>query len=126
MQEFLKEIENRKLDKYIIVMDNLSCHKTPRALKFYIDNKINIVFNVTYVSEFNNVELCFRYIKRILYLRLYKSIDETENDVKVLLNDPKISNILLKNFRSTLNRYISFSKNYKYKNLNLFNYNLNK
>ena len=44
-------IDNKK--RYDIIMDNLSCHRTSQMLDFYNKNKINIIFNVTYKSNFN-------------------------------------------------------------------------
>ena len=124
MKELLEKIKDQKITKYLIVLDNLSSHKTPNVLKFFADNKINILFNVTYVNEFNNEELCFRYLKRNIYSNLYTSISETIKDVKSLLEEAKISDVLLKNYRSTIRKYIIFSNNYKNKVLNLFTYDL--
>ena len=124
MNELFEKIISQKINKYLIVLDNLSSHKTPNVLKFFVDNKINILFNVTYVSEFNNVELCFRYLKRNIYSNLYTSISDTIKDVKRLLEDFKISDVLLKNYRSTIRKYISFSDSFKNKDLNLFAYDL--
>ena len=111
MNELFEKIKSQKINKYLIVLDNLSSHKTPNVLKFFVDNKINILFNVTYVSEFNNVELCFRYLKRNIYSNLYTSISDTIKDVKRLLEELKISDVLLKNYRSNIRKYISFSDN---------------
>ena len=61
-------IDNKK--RYDIIMDNLSCHRTSQMLDFYNKNKINIIFNVTYKSNFNAIELAFRTIKFKIYKRL--------------------------------------------------------
>ena len=50
-----------------IIMDNYSSYKTEKLMKFYADNKINILFNAPYLSKFNPVELAFRNLKRNLY-----------------------------------------------------------
>lgn len=102
----LEKISTSGINKYLIVLDNLSCHKTPKVINYFIENKINIVFNVTYVSEFNNVELCFRNLKRNIYLKLNESIEDTIKDLDLLLKGSNTSNVLLKNFKSTINRYL--------------------
>ena len=42
------------------------------------------------MSEFNCVELTFRYLKHHLYNNLYETIEDEEKDVKLLLENEKI------------------------------------
>ncbi len=122
MKESLKEIKKRKIEKFIIVLDNLSCHKTLKVRNFFIDNKINIIYNCPYCSEFNCIELIFRFIKRQLYLKLYESIDDAEKDVKDLLGSNNIKNTLIKNYKEVLNTYLAYSLKNKFNNLNNLDY----
>ena len=122
MNEALKEIKLKKIEKYIIVLDNLSSHKTSKVINFFKDNNINIVYNCPYCSYFNCIELIFRYIKRNLYLKVYESLETAENDVKNLLDSNNIKNTLIKNYKEVLNTYLAYSLNNKYNNLNNLEY----
>lgn len=55
--EFMKElfiiIQDKKITPYAIILDNLSCHKVREIYDFYINNKINIIYNAPYMSNFN-------------------------------------------------------------------------
>ena len=48
MEEAINTIKNKEIGTCIIIMDNLSVHKTQKLLKFYDDNKINILYNSPY------------------------------------------------------------------------------
>ena len=106
--------------KFILLMDNHSSHKTPLLLKYYRENKINILFNVPYVSTFNGIELTFRYLKRILYMTLFSSIDEACFKVESLLKEDKISETLCYNYAETIDQYIKFIEKNNSINLNNF------
>ena len=106
-QEFLKESKKLALGKYLVVMDNLSCHKTPKLINYFVENKIN----------------CFRYIKRQLYSNLFSSLDDVENYVKKLLDDKNNRKTLLKNYISTMKTYILYFDKNKNINLNNLEYN---
>ena len=66
----------------IIIIVNLSVHKTKKLMKFYNENKLNIIFNWIYISSFNVMELIFRRIKFTLYNNLYETMDNIIEDVK--------------------------------------------
>ena len=104
--------------KYVIIMDNLSCHRTNKMIEYYNKNKINIIFNITYKSNFNAIELAFRSLKFKIYKKLYESIDSVSDDVKHILNEKEFSISLKKNFIETLNIYLNFYENHKFINLN--------
>ena len=70
------------------------------------------------MSQFNYVELAFRYIKKIIYSKIYENLDEVEEDVVKILSNNSIDSTLGKNYRETLETYINYSLNNKYKNLN--------
>lgn len=114
MQEAINTIKTKEIGPYIIIMDNLSVHKTPKLLKFYDDNKINILYNSPYCSYFNAVELSFRTIKNELYKKLFKEIDEVENEVNLILKREHFRNTLLANYKETLCQYENFCEINKY------------
>ena len=62
----LLEAIKKKLisEKFVIVLDNYSGHKTPKLMEYYLNNKINVLFNSPYLSNFNAVELAFRNLKK--------------------------------------------------------------
>ena len=103
-------------------MDNLSSHKTELLKEFYMKNRINIIFNSPYMSNFNSIELFFRLIKRIIYQRLYTSTKELIESIINIIDDDKINESLKQNFRETLEEYYKFSIVHKNSNLNNFKY----
>lgn len=120
--ESIKKIKEKKIKEYLIVLDNLSSHKTAKIINYFNDNNINVVFNCPYNSQFNCVELTFRYIKRYLYSKIYESLDKAECDVIKLLDDKDINKTLIKNYKETLEYYLSYSLSNEYKNLNNLDY----
>ena len=108
--------DNKK--RYVIIMDNLSCHRTKQMFEFYKKNKINVIFNVTYKSSFNAIELAFRTIKFKIYKKLYESIDSVFKDIKDILLEKEFSLSLKKNFIETLYTYLNYYENNRYINLN--------
>ena len=62
-------------------MDNFPAHKTSDVYEFLKGNKICTVFNASYKSIFNAIELSFRAIKKITYSNLYNTIEEAEKDI---------------------------------------------
>lgn len=63
MENLLKKLDDKKDEKYVIIMDNLLSHKTERLIQFYNENKINILYNSPYLSKWNSIELAFRNLK---------------------------------------------------------------
>ena len=124
MDGFLKNRKNDLNKKFILVLDNLACHKTSKIKKFFIENKINVVYNTPYMSIFNCVEIAFRYLKRHLYCNLYSSLEDAENEVKKLLESEEIKVTLKKNYRETLKTYLSYYLENQDINLNNLNYDI--
>lgn len=121
MEEVYTILSKRNGQKFVILMDNLSVHRTKKLMEFYKDKKLNIIFNCVYRSNFNVIELAFRIIKFTLYNKLYENMESTIEDVKSILDDPKIKNALLHNFKETINQYINFFEKNEYLNLNNLN-----
>ena len=70
MKKLIEFINKKNMRPLLIVLDNLSVHKTKDLLDFYKSNKINIVFNSPYVSKFNDIEFTFRDLKKIVYSKV--------------------------------------------------------
>lgn len=121
MEEVYTILSKRNDQKFVILMDNLSVHRTKKLMEFYKDKKLNIIFNCVYRSNFNAIELAFPRIKFTLYNKLYKNMESTIEDVKSILDDPKIKNALLYNFKETINQYINFFEKNEHLNLNNLN-----
>ena len=120
--ETLREIIlEKKLSPYVIVLDNLSCHKTKKLIELYSSKKMNIIFNTPYLSSFNSIELCFRNIKRFLYTKIYNSIEELIDEVTNYLKEKNFIDGLKSNFSQTfLEKYLLFHENYSSINLNIW------
>ena len=89
-------------------MGNLSVHKTINLVNFYKDNNINVLFNSPYCSEFNCVKLTFRSVKKKIYNKLFKNIDQIEKEIKNIFEDNTFCHILRANFKETLEKYKLF------------------
>ena len=95
MKELKEIIDKKNFGHYVVVMDNLSSHKTQLLKKYYLEQKINILFNSPYQSSFNLIELLFRLVKRKVYQNLYSSSEESSKEIERILNDKNLSNGLL-------------------------------
>jgi hypothetical protein len=60
---------------------------------------------------FNCIELFFRLKKRKLYQNIYPSTDLAILEVEKIINDNKLSDGLIKNFKETLENYYKYSLN---------------
>ena len=107
-QECLSSLKKKGYEKYIIILDNLSSHKTKKLLNFYQSNNMNIVFNVGYCSYFNSAELSFRSLKKHLYRKIFENINEVEKEVVSFLSDSSFRKTLLANYKETLEQYKMF------------------
>lgn len=120
MENLLREIKLKNIKKYAIIMDNLSSHKTEELLNFYSKNKINIIFNSPYLSQWNSIELVFRAIKRKYYEKLFSDEEEFENYILSIINSDELSETLNLNFLETLKEYRKFIIENESVNLNAF------
>ena len=118
MKNLKQYLDKKNYDKYVILLDNLSSHKTKELMDFYTENKINIIFNAPYKSEWNTIELCFRNLKKYLYSKLFISIEELNNNVKEFLENKISEKTLYYNYGETLREYRKFIEKYKNYNLN--------
>ena len=119
MDEVNTIIKSKENEKYVIIMDNLSAHRTKKLMKYYDDNKINIIFNCVYRSNFTCVELAFKILKIQLYNKLFQNIEEVTDFIKDRLEEINLNGVLRHNFYETLNIYSDFYQKHKDINLNL-------
>lgn len=122
MKKLKEKLDEEKKTKYVIVLDNLACHKTKLLKDYFLNNGINIVFNSPYMSNFNCIELFFRLIKRKIYQKLYSSIIEVVDEITSIIHDNTINLSLNQNFRETLEEYLKYANEYMEVNLNYLNY----
>lgn len=119
MKNLKNIIEQKDINNYVIVMDNLSSHKTKELLEFYSKNKINIIFNAPRMSNFNSIELIFRSIKNILYKQLFSSINDTQKKLEEIIKNIHAKKTLLFNYKETLSQYLTYIQNHENFDFNL-------
>ena len=122
MKNLIKSIRKTKIQNYAIILDNLSCHKTDLLKEFYKNEKINIIFNSPYRSDFNCIEFFFRLLKQKVYNKLFSSVEEVVNDIKSIIENTNLERSLLQNYRETLENYLAFAIKNKDINLNNLDY----
>jgi len=118
MKELVEAINKKNMKPYLIVLDNLSVHKTQDLLDFYKSNKVNIVFNSPYISKFNAIEFTFRELKKIIYSKVYKDGEDLIKDVNKILTSELFNKKTEINIREACINYFSFSDEQKNANLN--------
>ena len=52
IQDLQLKLKEKKIVNYTLFLDNLSVHKTSKLIKYYAEQKINIIFNIPYFSNF--------------------------------------------------------------------------
>ena len=119
MEKLIQKIKEKKIKRYVIILDNYSSHKTEDLMKFYSENKVNILFNTPYLLKFNSVELAFRNLKRNLYTKCFKNINEIKNQVELILKSENFKNGIRGNYAQTLKEYLSFHEREKDLNINI-------
>ena len=118
MKELVEAINKKNMKPYLIVLDNLSVHKTQDLLDFYKINKVYIVFNSPYISKFNAIEFTFRELKKIIYWKVYKDGEDLIKDVNKILTSELFNKKSEINIREACINYFSFSDEQKNANLN--------
>ena len=108
MKETISLLNQEEIKKTIWIMDNLSVHLCSNIKEIMKQNRLKVLFTVPYESVFNPIELGFRYIKNLIYKKIYLNITELKNDVINIIKEKKIKQTLFKNFIETLKKYILF------------------
>lgn len=124
---FIQFIENLKLEivkkdikYYTLFLDNLSVHKSKNAIKYFYENKINIIFNIPYLSRFNSIELGFRAVKNIIYKQVYENMENLKKDIYNILDSEKFQKTIRYNFKETIGEYKKYYEKYKNFDFNKF------
>ena len=78
---------------------------------------MNIIFNTPYLSSFNCIEYAFRSLKKKIYTKRYEGLNDVIENSSKFIESNEFKNSLKKNYRDTLENYVTFSE--KYKNYNL-------
>lgn len=68
---FMLELDKEN-SNYIYLIDNASIHKSKLAMEIYSKNKMNVIFNAPYQSEFNPIEMVFSLLRKKLNKRIVK------------------------------------------------------
>ena len=118
MKELNKILNDKKIKPYVIILDNLSCHKTKELIDYFSENKINIIFNAPYISKFNAIEYSFRDLKKIIYSRIYHDEEELISDVNKILISDDFRKKLINHCKEAYLNYLNFYKQEKVLNLN--------
>lgn len=119
MEEIIQKIKSENIKKYVIILDNCSCHKTIQLFNLYKSHNLKVLFNVPYLSNFNMIENVFRLIKNQTYKKLYNNIKELKSDIVGILCEDKTKDSLKKLFRETIENYIKFIDKNEKINLNI-------
>ena len=119
IKKLITKLKNDSVKNFVLVLDNLSCHKTPSMKQLFLDNKINVLFNSPYMSEWNCIELAFRALKRKYYHILFETKEEQVCYIKQFLENKEFSKTLEFNYCETLKEYRKFIINNENINLNI-------
>ena len=119
--EFIKELNmkllNLNYNNQVLILENLSSHKMKDLIEYYLKIKINIHYNVPYISYFNAIELAFRYLTKI-YTSLLSIINSQKERVIEILSSEEFKKSIRNAYSQTLNEYVIFFEEIKDKNLN--------
>lgn len=108
MNKTIEKLNKNEIQKTVFVMDNLSVHLSSNIKKLMKDKELKVLYTVPYESEFNPIELSFRFIKNYTYRKIYLKILDLKKDVIDILESEKIKKSLFKNFLETLKKYYNF------------------
>ena len=108
MEDTIKKLSKDAIKRTIFVMDNCTVHFSKNVIELIKKNELNILFTVPYESEFNPIELSFRYIKNIIYKKIYSNITDLKDDVLTIIKSKDMNKCILKNFKETLLKYERF------------------
>ena len=71
-----------------------------------------------YESSFNSVELSFRFIKNIIYKKIFTDINEVVSEVTNIIESKNFSDSLPLQYKETIEKYIYYHIKYINENLN--------
>lgn len=118
IKELIDKMGDEEKQNNIIILDNLSCHLTSDLFDLYNKEKLKILFNIPYQSQWNMIELVFRLLKNIIYKKLYNNTKELKNDIIEIIESGKIEDSLPLLYNETIYHYLNFLNKYNNYNLN--------
>ena len=113
-----KSILNKGMPNPVFILDNASIHKTTDVLVLLNKYKIKTLFTVPYFSQLNMIELVFRFIKNIIYKKMYTTMNDVIKDVISILNSEHLHNTMELLYKETLLKYLSYVEEISKINLN--------
>ena len=82
--EFIMELVKKvNIEKKCLFMDNASIHKNKVLYEYVKDNKINMIYNIPYMSIYNPIE----FVNNMIRNRLHNNKFETEEDLHNILRE---------------------------------------
>jgi transposase len=100
---FIRDLVNEYGNKYTLLMDNASIHRTKIFKKYCEEEDLNILYNVPYNPETNPIEMIFCPIKHYVRSKNTESITTIEHSIDEYINN--ISKTTLKKmFDKSLSR----------------------
>ena len=104
---FIEEL-NKDNTNYSYLIDNASIHKNKKTFAMYKKEKINVIFNAPYQSEFNPIEMVFSLLRKKLNKKIVKNkieITEVINDFIKETKESILTNIF-NHSKNTLKKYL--------------------
>lgn len=120
LDEMIQNMQNDEKQNSIIIFDNATYHLTNDVIQFFKEKKLKGLTICPYRSNFNSIELVFRYVKNIIYKNVYNKMEDLKNDVDKILNSNNLKNSLINLFKETIQQYILFIQNHD--NIDLSNF----
>ena len=71
--DLLNKMTKQEKENSLIIFDNASCHKTKKIRQICQENKLKVLTNVPYKSEYNSIEYLFGYFKNKYYKYCFKN-----------------------------------------------------
>ena len=113
LDEMITTLDKKEKENSIIIMDNATIHLTKDVIEFFKTNKLKGLTICPYRSNFNMIELAFRFIKNIIYKNIYENIENLKNDVIKIIDGNGLKNSLINLYKETIEQYMVFIQNNK-------------
>ena len=83
--DFLKILQ-KSYKKFVLILDNASCHKSVMVEEFIksTGGDIVLVFLPPYTPQLNPMEIQWRELKRLLACRYFDSLEELKDAIKAI------------------------------------------
>jgi len=118
MIELSKRLNEEQKRKSLIVLDNASYHKTKEVIKVYHENKLKIITNIPYQSEFNGIEFFFGFFKNMYYKYIFTNKKEQLEKIIELFQSKELSENLESCYIQAFDKYIQYIEKADVENIN--------